>query len=121
MERVFDKLDKQVETALQTLFPPTDGSSASDAQHRAQEFANQVAVVHAQLADIKRRIEETPNTDNSPVAALKKEITDLRQDISKKNKVLDKHRGILNGFVARLNVADAKNRKVVEGIDQDTA
>ncbi|KAJ2658267.1 hypothetical protein IWW48_004123 [Coemansia sp. RSA 1200] len=119
MDDLFDKLDKQVDSALATLFPPTEGppttATTGDAQQRAQEFANQVALVHTQLAELKRRIEEPPTVDSSPAAALEREIADLRQDISTKNEVLEKHRATLAGFADRLHATDDENRKVVEG------
>ncbi|KAJ2496091.1 hypothetical protein GGI11_008285 [Coemansia sp. RSA 2049] len=119
MDDLFDKLDKQVDAALATLFPPaadaTRTGPAGDAQQRAQEFANQVALVHTQLAELKRRIEEPPAEDTSPAAALEREIADLRQDIGAKNEVLEKHRATLARFAARLRRTDDENRRAVEG------
>ncbi|KAJ2846834.1 hypothetical protein GGI22_006142 [Coemansia erecta] len=118
MDDLFDKLDKQVETALACLFPPTEEGAAvatSDAQQRAQEFSNQVALIHTQLADLKSKIEEPPATGSSPLTALEKEIADLRQDIAAKNDVLEKHRATLARFAQQLNETDKANRKVIEG------
>ncbi|KAJ2514825.1 hypothetical protein GGI11_003953 [Coemansia sp. RSA 2049] len=122
MDDLFDKLDKQVESALATLFPATADAArtgpAGDAQQRAQEFANQVALVHTQLAELKRRIEEPPAEDASPAAALEREIADLRQDIGAKNAVLAKHRAALARFADRLRTTDDENRRAVEGAPQ---
>ncbi|KAJ1662912.1 hypothetical protein IW140_002795 [Coemansia sp. RSA 1813] len=117
MDELFDKLDKQVEAALGSLFPSTEGPSVttSDAQHRAQEFSNQVALIHTQLVELKSKIEEPPTTGSSPLAVLEREIADLRQDIDAKNDVLEKHRATLARFSERLDETDKENRNAIEG------
>ncbi|KAJ2417595.1 hypothetical protein GGF41_005370, partial [Coemansia sp. RSA 2531] len=85
MDALFSKLDSQVEATLLTLFPAADKTLAvNDAQHRAQEFANQVNIVNRQLAELKAQIDELPNIDNSPQAIVR-EINELCKDIQLKD------------------------------------
>ncbi|KAJ2491470.1 hypothetical protein IWW37_002245 [Coemansia sp. RSA 2050] len=115
MDSLFAKLDEQVEATLLTLFPPADKPLAiSDAQHRAQEFAHQVSLVNKQLAELKTKMDEIPNIDNSPEAALTREIDELRKDIQLKDEVLEKHRKILGECAERLQQVDRENRLVIE-------
>ncbi|KAI8322708.1 hypothetical protein GQ54DRAFT_259453 [Martensiomyces pterosporus] len=116
MDALFNRLDEQVETALQTLFPPAnDISATSDAQQRAQDFATQVGIVHNQLIELKGKLDDLPSITNDPHAMLEKEIADLRQDIKAKDEVLERHRDTLSNCADRLNQVDRDNRAQLEG------
>ncbi|KAJ1834788.1 hypothetical protein LPJ63_001673 [Coemansia sp. RSA 2711] len=113
MDPLFDKLDETVEAALQTLFPPTDTGTSKDAQQRAQDFANQVSVVHEQLAELKYKLDEQPGAASTKRAILEKEVADLRQDIEQKNQALEKYRKILADYVETLRKLDRDNRNTI--------
>ncbi|KAJ2829078.1 hypothetical protein GGI24_002229 [Coemansia furcata] len=115
MDSLFDKLDSQVEATLLTLFPAADKAlGPNDAQHRAQEFANQVDLVNKQLSELKTKMDEIPHTDNSTLA-IKREINELRKDIRLKDEVLQKHRNTLSECAERLQRVDTENRATIEG------
>ncbi|KAJ2006540.1 hypothetical protein H4R26_001305 [Coemansia thaxteri] len=116
MDELFAKLDDQVEATLKTLFPPADKAlSARDAQHRAQGFSDKVSMVSRQLAELKGKMDEMPDVDSSPQAALRREIDELRRDIQLKDEVLDKHRQTLSECVERLQRIDRENRALIDG------
>ncbi|KAJ2774449.1 hypothetical protein IWQ57_000815 [Coemansia nantahalensis] len=117
VDALLDQLDEQVGTALRTLFPAAEaGVAPKDAQQRAQDFASQVAAVHARLAEIKATVGELPATPDTPAAALEKEVADLRTDIQAKDAALAKYRQILGGHIERLRAIDAENRACIDGM-----
>ncbi|KAJ1646910.1 hypothetical protein J3B02_001591 [Coemansia erecta] len=125
MDALFDKLDGSVEAALQTLFPPavpldptassttTSSATFTNAQQRAQEFANKVTAVHGLLAEIKAKIEEQPLINSNPEVLLEKEISDIRQDIELKTEVLEKHKQTLQTLSRKLRNIEQGNRELV--------
>ncbi|KAJ1812751.1 hypothetical protein LPJ56_003735 [Coemansia sp. RSA 2599] len=122
MNALFDKLDSSVEDALQTLFPPalspdtttaTTSTTFTNAQQRAQEFANKVTAIHGLLTEIKAKAEEQPSINSSPETLLEKEISDIRQDIQLKTDVLGKHKRTLQTLSEKLRLIEQTNRELL--------
>ncbi|KAJ2715177.1 hypothetical protein H4R19_001345 [Coemansia spiralis] len=117
VDALLDRLDKQVETALSTLFPPADTDAMlKDAQQRAQDFADQVAAAQTHLAELAARVGALPASPDTPAAALAKEVADLRNDIQAKDAALAKYRQIISGHIERLRAIDTENRAHIDGM-----